>query len=145
MGHNRVAGMDARGVEADHRRRLFADDAAQRMDPLAVAERTFDVVLMHPPFGDASSRGKREFERAYPQNRNDVYAAFVERDIELLSSGCRLGPITSQMRFLLSRFQESREEILLSDAAPAVFAVLSGGVLDSAMVDTAPSCFEART
>ena len=44
----------------------------------------FDVVLMNPPFGAASLAAKKEFEKAYPRTKNDIYAAFVERGISSL-------------------------------------------------------------
>lgn len=126
------------------RRRLFADDATHGVALLGVAEKKFDVVLMNPPFGAGSTRAKKEFEKAYPRTKNDVYAAFVERGIELLSSRGRLGAITSRTGFFLSSFQKWREDILLKSAPPAVFADLGTGVLDSAMVETAAYCLEAR-
>jgi len=109
-----------------------------------VAEKKFDVVLMNPPFGAGSTRAKRDFDAAYPRTRNDVYAAFVERGIELLSPRGRLGAISSRTGFFLSSFQKWREEILLRTAPPVVFADLGAGVLDSAMVETAAYCLEAR-
>jgi hypothetical protein len=126
------------------RRRLFADDAAHGVALLSVAEKKFDTVLMNPPFGAGSLRGKKDFESAYPRTKNDIYAAFVERGIELLSSRGRLGAITSRTGFFLTSFQKWREEILLESAPPAVFADLGFGVLDSAMVETAAYCLEAR-
>jgi hypothetical protein len=126
------------------RRRLFADDTAHGMALLGLAETKFDVVLMNPPFGDASARSKREFEKAYPNTRNDIYAAFVERGVELLSSHGRLGAITSRTGFFLPSFRRWREEILLKKANPVVVADLGYGVLDSAMVETAAYCCEAR-
>ncbi|MBL8841981.1 MAG: SAM-dependent methyltransferase [Planctomycetes bacterium] len=125
------------------RRRLFADDAAQGVALLSVAERKFDTVLMNPPFGAASLRGKKDFERAYPRTKNDIYAAFVERGVELLVSRGRIGAITSRTGFFLSSFQKWREEVLLQHAPPTVFADLGAGVLDSAMVETAAYCLEA--
>ena len=98
---------------------------------------------MNPPFGAGSARAKKEFERAYPRTKNDVYAAFVERGIELLTSRGRLGAITSRTGFFLSSFQKWREEVLLKRAPPAVVADLGYGVLDSAMVETAAYCLEA--
>jgi hypothetical protein len=127
------------------RRRLFADDAAHGVALLTVAERKFDVVLMNPPFGSGSARAKKDFDKAYPRTKNDVYAAFVERGIELLASKGRVGAITSRTGFFLSSFQKWREEILLRDAPPVVFADLGAGVLDSAMVETAAYCLEARS
>jgi hypothetical protein len=126
------------------RRRLFADDTAHGVALLTVAEKKFDTVLMNPPFGAGSLRGKKDFEKAYPRTKNDIYAAFVERGVELLSSHGRVGAITSRTGFFLSSFQKWREEVLLQDAPPVVFADLGVGVLDSAMVETAAYCLEAR-
>jgi hypothetical protein len=132
------------GAHASTRRRLFVDDAAQGVGLLAVAEKKFDVVLMNPPFGAGSTRAKKDFEKAYPKTKSYVYAAFVERSIELLSSRGRVGAITSRTGVFLSSFQKWREEILLKEAPPAVFADLGAGVLDSAMVETAAYCLGAR-
>lgn len=124
------------------RKRLFAEDVAHGVGLLTVAEKKFDVVLMNPPFGAGSTRAKKDFDKAYPRTKNDVYAAFVERGIEMLSSRGRLGAITSRTGFFLSSFQKWREEILLTQAPPVVFADLGYGVLDSAMVETAAYCLE---
>ena len=102
------------------RRRLCADDAAHGLALLTVAEKTFDVVLMNPPFGAGSTRAKNAFEKAYPRTKNDVYAAFVERAIELLSPRGRVGAITSRTGFFLSSFQKWREDVLLKEAPPLV-------------------------
>lgn len=131
--------------QASTRRRLFADDTAHGVALLGVAETRFDVVLMNPPFGAGSARAKKDFEKAYPRTKNDVYTAFVERGVELLASRGRLGAITSRTGFFLSSFQRWREEVLLGGAPPAIFADLGAGVLDSAMVETAAYCLEART
>ena len=95
------------------RRRLFADDATHGVALLGVAEKKFDVVLMNPPFGAGSTRAKKDFDKAYPRTKNDVYAAFVERGVELLASRGRVGAITSRTGFFLSSFQKWREEVLL--------------------------------
>jgi hypothetical protein len=129
--------------ETSTRRRLFADDAAHGVALLSVAEKKFDAVLMNPPFGAGSLRGKLAFEKAYPRTKNDIYAAFVERGVELLSSRGRVGAITSRTGFFLSSFQKWREEVLLKQAPPVVYADLGAGVLDSAMVETAAYCLEA--
>lgn len=126
------------------RRRLFAGDATHGLALLELAEKKFDAVLMNPPFGAGSVRGKSAFESAYPRTKNDIYAAFVERGIELLTSRGRLGAITSRTGFFLSSFQKWRVDILLESAPPAVFVDLGFGVLDSAMVETAAYCLEAR-
>ena len=135
--------VEEEGSRLNTRKRLFADDAAHGLGLLETTEKKFDVVLMNPPFGAGSTRAKKDFERAYPKTKNDVYAAFVERGIELLTNRGRLGAITSRTGFFLSSFQKWREEVLLKRAPPAVFADLGYGVLDSAMVETAAYCLEA--
>lgn len=122
------------------RRQLFAEDAAQGIAFIDLCRKRFDVVLMNPPFGAGSLAAKKAFELAYPRTKNDVYAAFVERGIELLHPTCYLGAITSRTGFFLSSFQKWREEILLKEAPPTVFADLGMGVLDSAMVEVAAYC-----
>ena len=100
---------------------------------------------MNPPFGAASLAAKKEFEKAYPRTKNDIYAAFVERGIQLLHPGGMLGAITSRTGFFLSSFQKWREEILLKEAPPVVFADLGYGVMDAAMVEAAAYCLEKST
>jgi type I restriction-modification system DNA methylase subunit len=102
----------------------------------------FDVVLMNPPFGACSLPAKKEFEKGYPRTKNDLYAAFVERGIQLLRPRGLLGAITSRTGFFLSSFQKWREDILLKETTPLVFADLGEGVLDSAMVEVAAYCLE---
>jgi hypothetical protein len=126
------------------RRRLFADDAEQGIAFVELMGRKFDVVLMNPPFGAGSLIAKNEFGRNYPRTKNDVYAAFVERGIEMLRVRGMLGAITSRTGFFLMSFQGWREKILLKQAPPVVFADLGFGVLDSAMVEVAAYCLEKQ-
>ena len=123
-------------------RRLFADDAAQGFAFVDICRKRFDVVLMNPPFGESSNPSKAYIERTYPRTKNDVFAAFVERGLNWLGRGGRLGAITSRTGFFLSSFQKWREEILLKEAQTTVFADLGYGVLDTAMVETAAYCLE---
>ncbi len=125
------------------RRRLFAGDAAQGIALIDLVRTRFDAVLMNPPFGTGSLPAKQVFEQSYPRTKNDLYAAFVERGVQLLVPRGHLGAITSRTGFFLSSFQKWREEILLKEAPPVVFADLGSGVLDSAMVEVAAYCLEA--
>jgi hypothetical protein len=124
-------------------RRLFADDAVRGFAFIDLCRMRFDVVLMNPPFGEGSKLAKSYFERAYPRTKNDVYAAFVECGLARLQPGGLLGAITSRTGFFLTSFKRWREEILLHEAEPTVFADLGYGVLDTAMVETAAYCLRA--
>lgn len=130
---------------ASTRRRLFAGDSAQGIALVDLLRNHFDVVLMNPPFGAATILAKKEFERSYPRTRNDIYAAFVERGVLLLHPRGLLGAITSRTGFFLSSFQKWREDILLKEAPPVVYADLGYGVMDAAMVEAAAYCLEKRT
>ncbi len=127
---------------AGYRRRLFAEDAARGFAFIDLCRQRYDVVLMNPPFGAGSLRAKAAFEKAYPRTKNDVYAAFVERGVQILHRRAMLGAITSRTGFFLSSFQKWREEVILREAPPTVFADLGYGVLDSAMVEVAAYCLE---
>ena len=121
------------------RRSLFADDAARGLALIDLCRRSYDTVLMNPPFGDAARPSKPYLDAQYPRTRNDMYAAFVERGLGVLHPGGMLGAITSRTGFFLTSFRKWREEILFKEARPAVMADLGYGVLD-AMVETAAYC-----
>jgi hypothetical protein len=127
------------------RRRLFADNVEHGIAFIHLCRQHYDVVLMNPPFGAASTGWKNAFTKAYPRTKNDLYAAFVERGLQLLVPRGLLGAITSRTGFFLTSFQQWREEILLKEAHPTIFADLGAGVLDSAMVETAAYCLEKAT
>jgi hypothetical protein len=59
-------------------RRLFADDLAQGFAFVHICRQRFDVVLMNPPFGDASIPSKDYIEEVYGDTKGDVYKTFVE-------------------------------------------------------------------
>ena len=121
-------------------RQLFAEDAKQGLGFVDVCRQRFHVVLMNPPFGESSKPARGLLEKQYPRTKNDLYAAFVEMGLRRLHPGGLLGAITSRTGFFLSSFQKWREEILLREAQPTVFADLGYGVLDTAMVETAAYC-----
>jgi GNAT superfamily N-acetyltransferase len=124
-------------------RTLFTEDAAQGLAFIDVCSKIYSVVLMNPPFGAPSVPSKQYIEKTYPRTKNDLYAAFVERGLELLHRGGMLGAITSRTGFFLSSFQKWREEIILKEARPTVVADLGMGVLDTALVETVAYCLEA--
>jgi hypothetical protein len=131
-------------------RRLFTEDAARGFSFVELSHKSFDIVLMNPPFGNPSRPAKPLIESKYKVSKYDMFSAFVERGLTWLECNGLLGAITSRTGFFLSSFQKWREEIVLREAGPVVFADLGYGVLDTAMVETAAYCIgkrkrEART
>ena len=126
------------------KRTLFANDTAHGLSYIDLCETKMDVMLINPPFCDPSTPSKKYIESHYPRTKNDLYAAFVERGIQWLVPHGMLGAISSRTGFFLTSFQKWREEIVLGEAHPTVFADLGYGVLDTAMVETAAYCLEKQ-
>jgi len=117
-------------------RKLFADDAEKGFAFLNVCRQSFDVVLMNPPFGEASVNSKSYVKKHYKRSAHDLACAFVDRWLTKLTPGGRLGAITTRTPFFLSSSTAWREEVVLKGGALSAFADLGYGVLD-AMVETA--------
>lgn len=124
--------------------RLFAQDALQGLRLIDLCREVFDVVVMNPPFGALASNTKDQLAKAYPRSKNDLLAIMVERGLELLRVGGRIGAITSRTCFYLSSFQKWREQVVLRIAKPEVMADLGHGVMDDAMVEAAAYVLEKQ-
>jgi hypothetical protein len=125
-------------------RKLFADDAERGFAFIDLLSEPFDVVWMNPPFGAASAGAKAYIDGHYPLTKNDLYAAFVERGLQVLNPRGLLGAITSRTGFFLTSFRHWREEILIPKTRIHAVADLGYGVLDSAMVETAAYVVEKQ-
>lgn len=127
----------AQAAQATYQGRLFAQDALQGLRLIDLCREVFDVVLMNPPFGALAINTKDQLAKAYARSKSDLLAIFVERGLDLLRQGGRLGAITSRACFFLSSFQSWREDLVLKTAPPEVVADLGIGVMDDAMVEAA--------
>ena len=125
-------------------RRLFAEDAEQGFAFIDLCRQKFDVVLMNPPFGDASIPSKPYIDETYGDTKGDVYKAFVECFQNRLVPGGFLGIISSRTGFFLSGSSDWRERIVLRLYRPLVLADFGLGVLD-AMVETAAYVLRSLT
>lgn len=132
----------AETARASYQGRLFAQDALQGLRLIDLSREVFDVVVMNPPFGALAANTKDQLVKAYPRSKNDLLAIFVERGLELMRRGGRLGAITSRTCFFLSSFQRWREEVVLGIARPEAMADLGHGVMDDAMVEAAAYVLE---
>jgi hypothetical protein len=124
------------------KRRLFAEDTGRGLGFIELCRQRYDVVLMNPPFGAFPERLRSWAASVWPRTKNDILGAFVERGLQLLHPGGRLGAITSRTAFFLPSFRKWREEVLLKHAPPVVVADLGHGVMDDAMVEAAAYCLE---
>ena len=135
---------DGHGERSRARRRLFSDDAAHGVGLLAVAEKTFDVILMNPPFGDPTPVLAEHLDREFPRTKYELAAAFLERSLELVSRDGRIGWISSRTWMAAATLETFRRELLIDSARLELVADLGIGVLDSALVETA-ACVAGAT
>lgn len=132
----------ARAARATYQGRLFSLDALQGLRLIDLTQDKFDVVVMNPPFGALAVNTKDQLTKAYARSKNDLLAIFVERGLQLLRGGGRIGAITSRTCFFLSSFQKWREEVVMGSSEPEVMADLGLGVMDDAMVEAAAYVLE---
>ena len=121
------------------RRWLFADDAAQGIALIELVRLRFDVVLMNPPFGEASNSGTKVIAESYADGKNDIYAAFALRGCELVTRAEGYVGVISSRSFVTGRdLRDFRRRLIARDQVSlCLFLDLGGGVLDGAMVETA--------
>lgn len=131
-------------AKSTYQGRLFAQDALQGLRLIDLCREVFDVVVMNPPFGALASNTKDQLAKAYPRSKNDLLSIMVERGLEMLRAGGRIGAITSRTCFFLSSFQKWREQVVLGIAQPEVMADLGHGVMDDAMVEAAAYVLEKQ-
>jgi hypothetical protein len=134
----------AEGAQTSFQGRLFAQDALEGLRLIDLTAETFDVVVMNPPFGALSVGVKDVLAKAYTRSKHDLLAIFVERSLELVRPGGRVGAITSRTCFFLSSYQKWREEVVLGIGTPEVMADLGHGVMDDAMVEAAAYVIRRR-
>lgn len=118
-------------------RRLFAEDAVRGFAFIDLCRKRYDVVLMNPPFGEASVPSRDYLYRNYSHATQDIFAAFVDRGLAILQSRGSLGAITSRLAFYLELLEGWRIKLFGGQSQLSTMADLGYGVLDAALVEAA--------
>lgn len=115
--------------------RMFAAEAADAIRFVEICTHRYDAVLMNPPFGRPVTSTRNYLETVYGSSSVDMYAAFVDRGVDLLNDRGFLGAVTSRTGFFQSTYEGWRREVLL----PRVRSIvdLGMGVMHDAMVEAA--------
>ena len=124
----------AHAARSTYQGRLFAEDALQGLRMIDHSREVFDVVVMNPPFGLPASETKTSLIEAYPDTWKDIYAAFIVRSLELLSSDGMLGAITPSM-WQYSRQLRDLRQSLINNGSPRLIIEVGNGVMDDAAVE----------
>jgi hypothetical protein len=125
-------------------RRLFTEDAVRGFAFVDLCHERFDVILMNPPFGKASTPSKRYLDDTYPLSKIEIHTAFLQRTLELSHNNGYVGVICSRNFLTISSSQALRETVLLPQSSIFALADLGNGVLDAAMVETCAISFSRR-
>ena len=73
----------------------------------------YDVVVGNPPYQGLSKTAQFEYVvKSYPRGKADLYAAFLERGLELVREGGLSALMTMRGWMFLAQFEELREHVL---------------------------------
>lgn len=116
-------------------RRLFANDALQGFAFVDLCRQKFDVVLMNPPFGDASKLSLGILDSQLSCSGRDIGSAFVNAATRRWAPDGIVGFLLSTAPWFKPTFTQWRQENLLGpEWTMNVAAHLGGDVLDEATV-----------
>ena len=126
-------------------RRLFAEDTARGLGFVVLSRQRYDVVLMNPPFGDASVPSLKALDSLLKTSGRDIGAAFVRDAAERWCPGGRIGVLLSTAPWFKPAFEEWRTDLFLGMQAQLhVCAHFGGEVLDGATVNACPMVLSGR-
>lgn len=112
-------------------RRLFAEDAAQGFAFIDVSRKRFDVVVMNPPFGEATIASEKML-KGYPKGTpTNLYTVFLVRASQWSNANGSFAAISDSTFLKQPSFLATRH-LLLSREAPLYALIdLGWGVLDA--------------
>ena len=121
-------------------RRLFSDDAARGFAFIDLCRKCYDLVLMNPPFGDATFGSRSYLSYMYPEAKHDLAAAFVDRAYSLIGLWGDVGCISTRTLFFLPTSEKWRKKVFPLGRM-CVFADLGLEIMDGATVYAAAYTF----
>ena len=117
---------------------LFDDDLGARCVD------AFDVVVTNPPYLSARNLDPKRvarIKRRYPASWRDAYACFIERSLEFVKEGGRVGILAMQSFMFTGAFQKLREKLgriaaieTIAHFGPGLFEIGNPGTLQTAAV-----------
>lgn len=94
---------------------LFASEAVKGLRFLRLVERRYDVVATNPPYLDSrdySAVHKAYLEDRFPAAKRNLFAAFIQRCLELADPEGLVGMITGQSFMFISTYETLRSDLL---------------------------------
>ena len=125
-----------------HDQSLFVGEANKGLRLLELMAGRYDVVVANPPYMSnrkMNDRLKKLVAARFPEGKNDLYAAFIQRCLQLVANDGRVGMLTMHSFMFITSYEHHREWIrnlafieTLAHAGPALFAVGNPGTLQTA-------------
>jgi hypothetical protein len=140
-----LTALEAAAAEAggDPGDRLFAEDTARGFKLLQALSRSYEVVVMNPPYGSFVPKVKDFISAAYPLTSSDLYSAFIDRATQLVEPEGYVGALVSATFITNKSHEKLRTEILLKRNPLIVLLDLGEGILE-ATVQTAALVLKGR-
>lgn len=110
------------------RRHLFAEDAKQGFAFIDLCFKQYDVVLMNPPFGEASAETESYLGDRYPDWNFNLFCCFVAR---ACSWSAFVGAIVDRAYMFKTSYEEFRRKRLLEPRRLKMIVDLGWEVLDA--------------
>ncbi|MCX8207941.1 MAG: BREX-1 system adenine-specific DNA-methyltransferase PglX, partial [Methanothrix sp.] len=101
----------------------FVGEARKGMRLLDIMRRRYDCVFTNPPYMTRRNMNSElaDFTEAnYPEGKGDLYTAFIQRCLEMVREGGRLGMIAQQSFMFISSYENLRDELLNAIAIETV-------------------------
>lgn len=128
-----------------YQRRLFAEDAARGFAFIDVCRKRYDVVLMNPPFGDASAPSLQRLDSILAACGRDIGAAFVHEGMVRWAPDGTVGALLSTAPWFKPVFESWRKRLFFGPQSQLEVACQFGGeVLDGATVTASPLVLGGR-
>jgi hypothetical protein len=124
--------------------KFFADEAIKGLRLLEITSQKYDIVMTNPPYmanGNMNSVLKNYLQKEYPKTKIDLYAAFIQRCMEWLASGGRMGMITQQSFMFISSYEKLRDLLreniaieIMPHVGPRAFDEISGEKVNTTLL-----------
>lgn len=99
-------------AEKGHDQSVFVGEAVQGLRLLEIISNRYDVVATNPPYlnkRNMNDRLKKLIADAYPEGKDDLYAAFIQRCTELATDNGRVGMLTMHSFMFISSYEDLRK------------------------------------
>jgi hypothetical protein len=112
-------------------RRLFAEDAVRGFAFVDLCQKRYDVVLMNPPFGDATEKLRPFIEQNHLFWNKNLLCAFVSRAHTILNPGGLAGTVYDRTANIKNTYESFRRHYFLGSGRIECTIDLGWNVLDA--------------